>query len=152
MPEVDVKVTENVTPLLAQVTAKLARGLEHVREPLAAAIRDLFRRRFETQGAYGGTRWPDLNASTMRKLGAHTMLERTGALWDSLTGSSNGYGYTSLSESGRQLAVGSSDPVLRYTELGTRRMPARPVLPDEVPGRELERWADLTADSLLKLE
>jgi len=31
-------------------------------------------------------------------------------------------------------------------------MPARPILPDEIPDREIERWADLTADSLSKLD
>ena len=45
--------------------------------------------------------------------------------------------------------VGSNDPVLNLTERGTRNMPARPVLPDEVPEADAERWAQIIADSLL---
>ena len=39
--------------------------------------------------------------------------------------------------------------MLNLTERGTRNMPARPVLPDEVPEADAERWAQIIADSLL---
>jgi len=131
------------------------------------AVRGLFRKRFETQGAYGGTRWAPLSESTMRKKSVQygrEVMQRTGTLWASLaessaTGltvggraSSRAFGYAVLGPRGETLAVGSTDPVLHLTEGGTRKMPARPLLPDEVPAAEVERWADLTADSLLRLE
>ena len=61
------------------------------------------------------------------------------------------FGYAVLGGDGNTLTVGSTDPVLNMTERGTRKMPARPVLPDEVPAAEVERWADLVADSLMTL-
>lgn len=147
--DTDVKIiADTATPFLERA-AKKAGTLEHVKEPLTRAVRDIFHKRFDTLGAYGsGTRWPDLNAHTVKKLDQETMRDR-GTLYGSLVAGSE-FGFSKLGGGGRQLAVGSEDPSLRFTELGTRRMPARPVLPDEIPQADVDRLADIIADSLLR--
>ena len=84
---------------------------------------------------------------------SHTLMEETGTLYASLTesgatgltragrASSRAFGYAVLDPAGQGLHVGSWDPVLNLTEKGTRNMPARPILPDEVPADVADRLA-----------
>ncbi len=162
MTDVTVTLRENVTPMLRKVTAELARQVPAATGPLVDSVRDLFRMRFESQGAYGGARWPDLSPATLRKRAVqglgNAVLDRWGTLEASFTqegslgltvggkSSSRALGYAVLESDG--LHVGSNDPVLKLTEHGTRNMPARPVLPDEIPADFLDRWADIVASGL----
>ena len=162
MTDVRVTLREDVTPMIRKVTAELARQVPAATGPLVDSIRDLFRMRFESQGAYGGTRWPDLSPATLRKRAVqglgNAVLDRWGTLEASFTqegslgltvrgkSSSRALGYAVLEADG--LHVGSNDPVLNLTEHGTRSMPARPVLPDEIPADFLDRWAEIVATGL----
>ena len=143
----DGKVTENLSVTFGRITTELARQLPAAQGPLTDAVRGMFRKRFDSRGAYGGGAWEPLSAATMRKRDRAGLgdapLERYGTLDASFTQE----GATVLDAAG--LHVGSNDPVLNLTERGTRNMPARPVLPDEVPEADAERWAQIIADSLL---
>ena len=162
MSDVRVALREDVTPMLRKITAELARQVPAATGPLVDSVRDLFRKRFESQGAYGGTRWPDLSPATLlqraRQGLGNAVLDRWGTLEASFTqegslgltvrgkSSSRALGYAVLEADG--LHVGSNDPVLNLTERGTRKMPARPVLPDEIPAEFLDRWSDIVASGL----
>ena len=159
----DGKVTETLSVTFGRITTELARQLPAAQGPLTDAVRGMFRKRFDSRGAYGGGAWEPLSAATMRKRDRAGLgdapLERYGTLDASFTqegatgltvrlnASSRAFGYSVLDAAG--LHVGSNDPVLNLTERGTRNMPARPVLPDEVPEADAERWAQIIADSLL---
>jgi hypothetical protein len=58
--------------------------------PALARVRQILetgeRRQFESRGAFFGTPWAALKPSTIAREGAHPVLERSGALKDSLTG------------------------------------------------------------------
>jgi len=155
----------NVTVILERITARLARGLEPAQGPLTDAVRAFFGRRFESRGAFGGVAWAPLHASTVlgrlrAGIAGDAPLFRTGTVWASLTQSSatgltsqggasdRAFGYSVLEAGGRALRVGSWDPVLNLTEGGTRKMPARPVLPDKVPDETVSEWAAIVVRSL----
>jgi hypothetical protein len=152
-----VEVHDEASPALDRLRLEVLRGLEPIQGQLVDAIHDFWARDFESQGELGGSKWPDLSEATVRRHGAHPVLEDTGSLWASLAeggsvsggygGASRTWGYA-VQPDPWSLEVGSTDPVLALTERGTRRMPARPVAPGEVPDAEVERWADIWADDL----
>jgi len=89
MSDVTVTLREDVTPLLRKITAELARQVPAATRPLVDSVRDLFRMRFASQGAYGGTRWPDLSPATLlqraRQGLGNAVLDRWGTLEASFT-------------------------------------------------------------------
>jgi hypothetical protein len=157
-------VIDTATVLLGRISAAAARALEPARGPLTDAVRAFFARRFASHGAYGGERWAPLAYATVLKRGREgydaVLMERTGTLWASLTesgatgltvrghASSRAFGFAVLDPDGMALRVGSWDPVLSLTERGTRNMPARPVLPDEVPEEEVRGWAAVVLERM----
>ena len=141
--EVDVAAAQR---LLGGIQKKLARGLQPYARELTAAVRGFMARRIESRGELGGSPWPMLSAATVRRHGARPLLGR-GSLWASLTKENAAGGFAVLSPDNKILSVGSR--LLRYTERGTRRMPARPVAPAYVPDHETRRWAALVADRFL---
>jgi len=141
----------------------MARQVPAATGPLVDSIRDFYAKRFSSQGAYGGTRWPDLSPATLlqraRQGLGNAVLDRWGTLEASFTqegslgltvrgkSSSRALGFAVLDAEG--LHVGSNDNVLNLTERGTRNMPARPVLDGvEIPAADLDRWSDLVATGL----
>ncbi len=143
----DTIVHDTANAILHRLRARLSRGLEPYEAPLTDAVHGFLARRFDTQGAVGGNGpWPELSAATIHRHGPHPVLEDRGSLWASLTETEATGGYAVLSADRMTLTVGSQDPVLKWTEHGTRHMPARPVTPAELPADE---WAELIADRLL---
>jgi len=147
-----VTVTDNATPMLEAIRARLARGLEPYAPELEAAARGMFEREFESGGALGRSgRWRELSPATMRRKGAGAwdVLDNTGELRASLASPESPYAYAQLSPDLMTLAVGTLVPYAPYHQFGTRNMPARPLVPDEVPEDERRRWTQLVSDRLL---
>ena len=102
--------------------------------PLQDAIRKGFAQNFDTESA-GGTPWAAIAPSTVAQrlllgFGAGPILHRTGSYQDAFTQATNpdhaseieySSGVTTLSE-------GGSHPLTPFLEMGTGKMPARPVL------------------------
>lgn len=141
--------------------AKVIRGLEPYTGPLADRLRAYYAEIFSTEGAAGGTGpWTPLSPATIRRWGSHLLNQFTGTAWASLTQenatgltkygtpSDRVFGYAVLSEDGKQLSVGSYDPIFAFTERGTRRQPARPIQPVEVPAQVAEDLAGIVAEGL----
>jgi len=137
---------------LGQISMALARGLEPYTGEITGVVRRMFDKIFASRGGYAGTPWaPSAAATVFRKLMAGygaTPMVRTGTLWASLTqegahgltvrgrASARQFGYAVLSPDRTQLRIGSTDPVLRLSEKGTRHQPGRPVFPKEIPPKE----------------
>ena len=122
MSDVRVELRENVTPMLRKITAELARQVPAATGPLVDSIRDLFRLRFQSQGAYGGARWPDLSPATLlqraRQGLGNAVLDRWGTLEASFT-QEGSLGLTVRGKSSSRAlgyAVLESDGVIRRTE------------------------------------
>ncbi len=141
----DVKITENITPFLDLVRARL-RDERPTLTKLVPLVRRYFDLQFETQGAYGGQAWAPITPATMERRDPTRFMMLTGTLWASLTQEGARYGYAILTPD--SVRVGSRDPVAHLIEYGTVKMQARDV-EGEPPDHEVERWADLVADDLL---
>lgn len=110
------------------------------------AITEGFVRREELWFGRQGEGWPPLSDAyrdwKLRVYGAKPMLVREGNLKESLTNPARAV----LAETDHMLVLGSDDPVARYHQDGTSKMPARPVLAPLVRimagvARVLEEWA-----------
>ena len=102
--------------------------------PLQEAIRQGFAQNFETESA-GGTPWAALAPSTVAQrlllgYGAGPILQRTGSYRDAFTQATNPDHVSEIEYSGgvTTLSEGSSHPLTPFLEMGTGKMPARPVL------------------------
>lgn len=147
----------------SQIARTLWRRIEPLRTPQASelatvetAVRDAFGDVFEREGDRAG-RWANLAVSTQedrRRHGfppAHPILRRTGSLRRSFENAHDQHAVSRLRVSGLgtqwRLYVGSSHPVAKYHEYGTRRMPRRKITDIHDDGRRrvraaLERWAE----------
>lgn len=97
--------------------------------PITRLIRDFLGTVFDTRGSVLGHPWADLSEATVRREGLHPPLEGpTDDLRASFVLGEPG-GHATL-ESDYLLSVGSDLPVAEYMQHGTKRMPARPVVPD----------------------
>ena len=104
--------------------------------PVQQAIRDGFADNFTHERSRGGV-WPALAASTARDrerkgYGAyHPILVRTGDYRDSFVNAANPDHVSKIERRSGSLRIyeGSNDYRVIWHELGTRFMPARPVLP-----------------------
>jgi len=112
--------------------------------PALQAIADDFRAmiaaQFASEGRAEGTPWPPrkspARAGAVRE---PPLLIRTGALRDSLLGPSALGHVEELEE--QSLTLGSRLPYAMFHQLGTRRMPARPLI--VLSGERAERWAEI---------
>ena len=126
-------------------------SLEDNSEALAAVaddLRQMVAGQFATEGAAAGTPWAPLAPSTLRKSrGLRSgMLDLTGALKGSLT-ELGAPGHTETTD-GQQLLFGSELPYANFHQVGTRRMPARPLI--VISGETTERWLEIVHSELEK--
>jgi hypothetical protein len=99
------------------------------------------RNQFETEGAFGGEAWSPLAASTVRSKGLRGLrpeiLQATGAMRSAASNPSR-------TVTPRSLTLTISDPKIGFHQTGTDRMPARPVIFENLPfaaERELQAAA-----------
>ena len=138
----------------------VSQALESFQEALAdnapalAAVADDFRemlaQQFASEGRSGGTPWPARVGavreppSRKRAMQAAPLQVRTGALRDSLTTPGAAGGVEELD--GGSLTLGTRLPYAMFHQLGTRRMPARPliVLSDE----RASKWTEIVRNAI----
>ena len=118
--------------------------------PVTDSLRDLWRRRFDSEGIVGGEAWEPLSEYTLKKKEKDQLNEGilvgTGILRDSLTERDTLTGYEEMRDD-ETLAVGTQDPVAALHEYGTRHLPRRQITPDveAIPGPDIQRLEDLVA-------
>jgi len=117
--------------------------------PVADGVRESFANQFQSTGGYGGSPWKPLAASTAQRTGRWVPLQATGTLWRSLAVKGAPHGYAELRDPWT-LAVGTTDPVAPFHQLGTRKMPKRPLVPPVIPDADRDRWASLAVDYILE--
>jgi len=140
---------------LAQEDAQIRERLKHpapvMLGPVTDAIHEMYRKIFESEGAYAGDVWAPLEASTIEKKHRYGYpdwtLVATGDLMASLTEDAKG-GYAEMRE-GDTLAIGTDDDTYKFHQHGTSRMPQRQITPDEPPGQDVNQWADLITDYVI---
>lgn len=119
---------------LMRLVDRIANPGNAQKRSVADAIRRGYQDNYTTQGAASGTPWRPLAASTVidrqRKgyAGSSPILVRSGRV--RATWVSEGSGHYSSFRAGGGLSVweeGSDDPIARFHERGTSKMPARPV-------------------------
>lgn len=138
----------DLTELVRAAKARLRDPGPVLLGPVTRGVRESFANQFETTGSYGSSPWAPLSASTVSRRGSGQPLGR-GTLWASLTESNSTYGYAVLRDRWT-LAVGTTDPVAVFHQLGTRRMPQRRIVPPVIPDRDRDRWASLAATYILE--
>jgi hypothetical protein len=69
------------------------------------------------------------------------ILQFTRSLWSSLVKRSSPLGYRIADDA--SLLIGSSDLAAVKHQVGTDKMPARPIVPELIPGPEQSEWARL---------
>lgn len=111
--------------LLGTMRDDLAHGNRDALEKAATIVET------EAKSAVGTYKygWPHLADSTLKQKGADTPLLRTGALRGSIE-------HAVVSE--HEAQVGSNDPKIAYHELGTTKMPPRPLLSEAAKRKEAE--------------
>ena len=135
--EVNVDVID-VVLALREMAERAALGLAPAKDELTQAAREAFARVFETSGSFGGSPWEELSEATMRRYDrsrwGDDALGGRGGVWESLTSDGPG-SLDELSDDGRSLTVGTTDPVAAFFDRGTSRgQPPRPFFPDgELP-------------------
>lgn len=123
--------------------------------PALQAIADDFRAmiaaQFSSEGRAEGTPWPPRKRSRVGATQASPwagqappLLVRTGALRDSLIGPSSPGHVEELEE--QSLTLGSRLPYALFHQLGTRRMPARPLI--VLSGERAERWVEMVRSGI----
>ena len=84
---------------------------------------------FRTETAMSGEKWAPLAASTLR---AKAKSKRISKIWQSRGITRSTVAYQALPT---RLIVGVQTPYARYVNDGTKRMPARPLIPETLPPR-----------------
>lgn len=132
--------------LLEKMSKKAANLRPVLDGPVANSIHAFFEKRFATEGAYGGQKWAPLAEKTLQwralnNRSAMPILQFTRELWSSLVKRSSPLGYRIADDD--SLLLGSSVQAAEKHQLGTDRVPARPIVPDVIPELEQKTWADL---------
>ncbi|MFB3921597.1 MAG: phage virion morphogenesis protein [Terriglobia bacterium] len=157
--------SEEVSKALESFQAALADNTPALRE-IAGDFREMIAEQFASEGRAGGTPWTARNTSggadiasgrgrtmsakrkpqTWRRSAMSAppsgrgntspLLVRTGALRDSLT--RTGAGHIEEMDEG-SLILGTRVPYAMFHQLGTRRMPARPII--VLTGERAQRWS-----------
>ena len=140
---------------LANFQASLANQSPALRE-IAGDFREMIARQFASEGRAEGTPWAGRKASRSgarheKRLTAEAqrtqrddsraapLLVRTGALQRSLT-VRGAAGHVERLEA-QSLAIGTSLPYALFHQMGTRRLPARPII--VLSGARSERWVEI---------
>ena len=115
-------------------------------EAMADHQRSIWKKQFDREGAYTGTRWAPLSpryaAWKMAHFPGKPILQLTGRLHESLT--HRPFGVEVIS--GHGMTIGTDVPYARYHQDGTPVMPARPIIgppPREdvrVFAKIMQRW------------
>lgn len=117
---------------------------------IAMATRASFMAQFQSAGAYGGTPWAPLAESTLRKRRGSSaqILVDTGTLIDSLT--VPGAPHQIVERVGAwEVEVGTDLFYAALHQSGTRNMPARELVTDEMVEQEADDVAESIADFVL---
>jgi len=131
--------SETVTKSLANFAAAISDQGEALRE-IADDFREMMAERFASEGRAEGTPWAERKSRSRvgavrpstgsgpraKPRGEPPLLIRTGALRDSLTRRGAAGSFEELDET--TLALGSRMPYAIFHQLGTRHMPARPLI------------------------
>ena len=141
-----VLIKDNFTPWLDVVMDRL-QDQRPALAKLVPLIRAHFERQFETQGNYASGGWAPLTPESMERRDTIRPLMLTGTLWASLTQEGARYGYAYIGPD--SVRVGTCDPVAHLLDHGTVKMQARDIEGETSP-TEVERYADLIADDLLR--
>jgi len=152
--------SDQVERALAGFQGALADNAPALRE-IADDFREMIAQQFTSEGQAEGTPWAARKTSrqpqTWRKAAmsapalvartgrgnASPLLVRTGALRDSLIGLGGGH-VEEIDE--RSLTLGSRVPYAMFHQLGTRRMPARPII--VLSDARAERWAEIVRGAI----
>ena len=120
---------------LQRIVDSLLRPSPSSLSPIQTAIRQGFDENFATESA-GGAPWAQLAPSTVRQRrllglsGEHPILQRSGAYRSTFTRAGNADHVSTVNYDGGviHIAEGTGSLLAQFLELGTFRMPARPVL------------------------
>lgn len=159
----------HVTRLLSQ-TEHAAKDLTPVFQgPIDASVTEFYKRQFETEGAHGGQKWENLSPLTVTlkgrngrgRAGPETIGRDTNRLWASLTKSG---GPMSLRHFGPKEYVrgtrvrhaqwfhegyDSTSIFGRTRKGGTRKVPARPIVPETMPQPIIRAWEGMIVHHIL---
>jgi phage gpG-like protein len=117
---------------------------------IAMATRASFQAQFQSAGAYGGTPWAMLAESTLRKKRGRSaqILVDTEALIDSLT--VPGAPHSIVQRIGPwDVEVGTDLPYAALHQAGTRKMPQRELITDQMVEQEADEISEHVADYVL---
>lgn len=149
-PWVTVRIGETLS-LLQRLQGR-AKHLKPVLDgPIANSIHAFFEKRFATEGSYGGEKWAPLSPRTqvwrsVFNRSAMPILQFSRELWGSLIKRSSPLGYRIADDD--SLLLGTSVGHAEKHQLGTASMPARKIVPDEMPAEEQQTWSRLIVDYL----
>lgn len=106
----------------------------------------VLKRQFASEGAFAGMPWAALKPSTIRARqrpghGRGGILRDLNRLWSALTKGRGPEAIRSIEKD--RYERGTSVPYGVHHQLGTRKMPARPPIPDPMPGSVLRVWEKL---------
>jgi phage gpG-like protein len=114
-------------------------------QAIADDFREMIAQQFSSEGRAEGTPWPPLAPATLRRKRAGApILFRTGALLESLRGPSGANHVEEIDAS--SLTLGSRLPYAMFHQLGTQRMPARPII--VLSGERSERWLEIVQSAI----
>lgn len=153
-PGVRISVSAFATKEMLRRVQKAAKDLTPVLEgPITNDVHRMFAMIWQTRGAYIGRTWAPLAPSTLRakarvNRSAMGPLRKYNLLWASLTKRSNPGGFRLVTP--HSLTIGTGVFYGAFHQLGTKHMPARPIVPsdDEVPEKHRQKWESLIAQYL----
>lgn len=114
-------------------------------------VTTVFRRQFESEGAFGGQKWPPLKASTRRQkarrnLAGMPILQASRELWASLTKSSSAP-RAFLRVTKDSYERGTTVPYAIHHQRGRGKgLATRQVVPSPMPREVLRTWARLVGE------
>ena len=146
--------SEQISQALESFQAALTDNAPALRE-IADDFREMIAQQFASEGRAGGTPWAVRRGGPRGRPGqgrrhsvqgqgqALPLLVRTGALRDSLIGLGAGH----VEEiDGRTLTLGTRVPYSMFHQLGTRFMPARPIV--VLTDARAQRWTEFVRGSM----
>ena len=142
--------SEEVSKALAGFEDALEDNAPALRE-IADDFREMIAQQFASEGSAGGTPWPPRKSvGAARRFAqsgrgiASPLLVRTGALRDSLIGLGAAGNVEEIDA--RSLTLGTRVPYAIFHQLGTRRMPARPII--VLSDARTERWTEIVRSAI----